>query len=175
MGSTGKRCERSIDIYEPAFSDDAFVAYPTPNPQRRLKMGLKVKPRDLKDGVLLYCGESEEGYGDFASVSLKNGHVEFRFDVGAGPVVIRSSKQLVPNEWVAVSVSRQAGEGKLVVNGEPAVTGRTQGSHKPLKMHTPLYVGGYDKERININPGVGVEGGFNGCISEVGVNAKLEM
>lgn len=167
LGKQGKHCETDINIYEPAFSDDAFIAYPTPNITRRLKMALKIKPKDLNDGVLLYCGESEEGYGNFASLTMKNGHIEFRFDVGSGPVIIRSSKQLVANEWVAVTVTRYLGEGKLIVNGEPAVTGRTSGNHKPLTMLIPLYVGGYDRNRITLNPGVGVHGGFHGCISDV--------
>lgn len=130
-------------------------------------MNLKIKPRDLNDGVLLYCGESEEGYGHFTSLALKNKHLEFRFDVGSGPAIIKSSKELKPNEWVAVTVSRYLGEGKLVVNGEAPVSGRTPGGHKPLSLHTPLYVGGYDEERIKLNPGVGVEGGFHGCVSAV--------
>lgn len=84
LGKTGTRCERDTTIYEPAFSNNAYVAYPTPNPQRRLKMTLKIKPRHLKDGVLLYCGESEEGYGHFTSLAMKDKHLEFRFDVGNG-------------------------------------------------------------------------------------------
>lgn len=130
-------------------------------------MNLKIKPRSLQDGVLLYCGESEEGYGHFTSLTLKDKHLEFRFDVGSGPAIIRSSKELTPNEWVAVTVSRYLGEGKIVVNGEPAVSGRSPGGQKALSLHTPLYVGGYDAERIKLNVGVGVEGGFDGCVSAV--------
>lgn len=84
LGKTGKRCERDISVYEPAFSHNAYIAYATPNPQRRLKMTLKIKPRNLRDGVVLYCAESEEGYGHFTSVTVKDKHVEFRFDVGNG-------------------------------------------------------------------------------------------
>lgn len=84
MGKAGRRCEREIGIYEPAFSNDAYIAYPTPKPQRRLKVSLKFKPKDVNDGILLYCGESEEGHGDFASLTIKDRHVEFRFDIGNG-------------------------------------------------------------------------------------------
>lgn len=87
LGKTGNRCERDVHIVEPAFSNNAYVAYPTPNPQRRLKMTLQIKPRHLRDGVLLYCGESEEGYGHFVSLSLKDKHLEFRFDVGSGKLI----------------------------------------------------------------------------------------
>lgn len=77
------------------------------------------------------------------------------------------------NEWVAVTVSRYLSEGKLVVNGGPPVSGRLPGGHKPLSLHTPLYVGGYDEERIKLNTGVGVTGGFDGCVSAVSIDAFI--
>ena len=30
------------------------------------------------DGIFLYAGQSEDGTGDFMSLTLKDGHVEFR-------------------------------------------------------------------------------------------------
>lgn len=83
MGKTGPRCEREIQINQPAFNKNAFIAY-TVSKQRRLKYSMKFKPNSTVDGLLLYCGETEEGYGDFASLALKDQHVEFRFDVGNG-------------------------------------------------------------------------------------------
>lgn len=87
-----------------------------------------------------------------------------------GPTIIKSAEELEPNKWVPVTVSRYLGEGKLVVNGGPQVSGRTPGGHRPLSLHTPLYIGGYDQERIKLNEGVGVEGGFDGCVSAVSLN-----
>lgn len=84
LGHVGGRCEKEVAIYEPGFTDDAYIAYPTPKLQRRLKVSLKFKPKDLNDGILLYCSESEEGHGDFASLTIKDRRLEFRFDVGSG-------------------------------------------------------------------------------------------
>lgn len=64
-------------------------------------------------------------------------------------------------------MSRYLSEGKLIVNGEQPVSGRLPGGNKPLSLHTPLYVGGYDEERIKLNAAVGVTGGFDGCVSAV--------
>lgn len=89
FGRAGARCEKEIQINEPAFSDDAYVAYPPPKPHRRLKMSLKIKPRDLSDGLILYCGETDEGHGDFASLSIKDRHLEFRYDSGNGKIFFR--------------------------------------------------------------------------------------
>ena len=84
LGVAGRRCEREINIYEPAFTKDAYIAYPPLPTQHRFKASLKIKPRSLDDGILLYASENDEGYGDFASVALKDGHVEFRYNVGNG-------------------------------------------------------------------------------------------
>lgn len=45
---------------------------------------MKVKPSDVSDGILLYAGETEEGDGEFASLAIRNRHIEFRFDNGTG-------------------------------------------------------------------------------------------
>lgn len=75
-------------MYEPAFSDDAYVAYQAPKQQRKLKVSLKVKPSDLNDGILLYSGETEEGHGDFVSLAIRDRRIEFRFDAGNGKFFI---------------------------------------------------------------------------------------
>ncbi|XP_031342212.1 basement membrane-specific heparan sulfate proteoglycan core protein isoform X8 [Photinus pyralis] len=170
LGRAGRRCEQEISVYEPAFSKDAYIAYPTPRPQRRLKVSLKFKARDLRDGILLYCAESEEGHGDFASLSIKDRHVEFRFDVGSDPVVIRSDREVQPGEWIAVTASKFLNEGRLLVNGDAPVTQRVPGNHKALNLQTSLYVGGIDKQKVHLNHGVGVDAGFDGCISEISVS-----
>lgn len=41
------------------------------------------------DGLLLYNGYSTDGTGDFISLALNNATIEFRYDLGTGPAVIR--------------------------------------------------------------------------------------
>lgn len=67
---------------------------------------------------------------------------------------------------MAISASRTASEGRLIVNGEAPVTGRSYRVHKGLNLHTLLYIGGVD-ESITINRGVEVDEGFNGCVTDV--------
>ena len=43
-----------------------------------------MKANSLKDGIIMYCAESREGQGDFASIAIKNRFLEFRFDTGSG-------------------------------------------------------------------------------------------
>jgi len=41
------------------------------------------------DGLLLYNGYSTDRAGDFLSLTLRQGFVEYCFDLGTGPAIIR--------------------------------------------------------------------------------------
>ena len=47
-----------------------------------------IKPNKA-DGLFLYNGQKMDRTGDFISLNLINGYVEFRFDLGSGAAVIR--------------------------------------------------------------------------------------
>lgn len=44
-----------------------------------------------------------------------------------GPVVIKSRKPLLANEWVTVNIARVMNQGKLIVEGQEPVTGNLRG------------------------------------------------
>ncbi|CAN7986822.1 unnamed protein product [Ixodes hexagonus] len=185
FGRTGLRCERGkctlfrsqISIVEPAFSDDAFVAYPTPNGSlSSLKVNMKVKPKSLDDCLLVYCAQYPDQKGDFTSIGIRNGSVEFRFDTGSGPAVIRHPERLHPNEWITLSASRDAQDGALVVNDGHRATGRSPGHTRGVNLNIPMYVGGVDKSKIKVHPDAGVSHGFEGCVAHIEVNnVKVDL
>ena len=41
------------------------------------------------DGLIFYNGYVKRPSGDFISLALKDGYVEFRFDLGTGPAYVR--------------------------------------------------------------------------------------
>lgn len=41
------------------------------------------------NGLIFYNGQKTDGKGDFISLSLNEGILEFRYDLGKGPAVIR--------------------------------------------------------------------------------------
>lgn len=49
---------------------------------------MRIKPRQVKDSLLVYCSQTEEGQGDFSSISIKDKRIEFRFDSGSGKISI---------------------------------------------------------------------------------------
>lgn len=69
-------------------------------------------------GLILYNGQKKGGDGDFVSLGLNNSYVEFRFDVGSGPAVIRSDHPIRIGEWHTVVLSRtkKQGTGQFVKN-----------------------------------------------------------
>ena len=61
------------------------------------------KPED-RDGMLLYNGYTTDRMGDFISLGLVDGYVEFRFDLGTGPAVIR---YVVVDEFTCIFTYQQ--------------------------------------------------------------------
>ncbi|XP_052124491.1 basement membrane-specific heparan sulfate proteoglycan core protein isoform X6 [Frankliniella occidentalis] len=176
MGKIGRNCEYDVAIQDPAFSNGAYIAYPTPKTPKKLKMTLRINPADVKDALVMYSAQNDDGSGDFAALSIRDRHFEFRFDAGTGTSVLRSKRELHRGEWFVVSLSRDTGVARLSVDGEPPVTQRLHGSPKPLNLQTPLYIGGYDTQKIKLAPGMNVDQGFTGCISAVDVaSLSLEL
>lgn len=122
---------------------------------------------DSKDGILMYCAETDEGLGDFVAILVKDRHIEFRYDIGTGVAIIKSNHILQPGVWTHVSVNRDFKDGNLTVNGEPTIQGRSPGSARTMTLYTPLYIGGVDRRRIAVNINAGVNRTFRGCISDV--------
>lgn len=81
--------------------------------------------------------------------------------------MIRSERDVTPGEWTSVSVGRNFREGQIAVNDDAPVVGQSPGQTRGLNLKTPLYVGGYDRQRIRLADGVGVKRGFSGCVREV--------
>jgi agrin len=74
------------EIFIPEFHADtsAYLALPRlENVARAFSLEIWFMTRALS-GLLLYDGQLVGGRGDFISLNLVNGHVQFRFDLGSG-------------------------------------------------------------------------------------------
>lgn len=59
------------------------------------------------EGVLFYSAyRSSATIVDFISLAMKNGYLEFRYNLGSGSNLIRSSSQLTLGQWYDVYASR---------------------------------------------------------------------
>ncbi|XP_037299981.1 basement membrane-specific heparan sulfate proteoglycan core protein isoform X7 [Manduca sexta] len=169
---TGKNCEVRQSIEYPAFTGSAYLAIKPPVTSRLLNMSMKVKPtQPVADGIIMYCAESSRGYGGFTSLAVRNGRLEFRYDLGGGsnPVVLTSNRTLPANEWTDVHVARFGGSVSLKISNQPIYERRLDRPSETLKFETPMFVGGVD-DSIVLNNNTGVTGGFSGCIRDVMIN-----
>ena len=173
IGRAGDACEKKRNITTPAFSGESFVSYPAPkHVLRRLTFKIKFKPKSVRDSVLVYAGQNADGSGDFTSLSIKEGRLEFRFDTGSGPAVIRSRGEVSLDTWHVVRVVRKLREGQLELDDEEPVTGKSPGTTRGLNIRTPFYFAGWNHEAVSLSKHVGTEQGFIGCIGQIILDGK---
>ncbi|XP_044524562.1 agrin [Gracilinanus agilis] len=126
-------------------------------------------------GVLFYNGQKTDGKGDFVSLALHGGHLEYRYDLGKGAAVIRSKEPIALNKWTQVSLERNGRKGAMRVNDGDRVLGESPKSrkmpHTVLNLKEPLYVGGAP-DFSKLARAAAVSGGFDGAIQMVSLKGR---
>ena len=89
MANCCPRCSET-DFTIPSFNGSSYLQLPglSHSFMSFIEIKIVVKPR-TPNGLFLYNGNRMDGSGDFISLNLVNSFVEFRFDLGSGPAVIR--------------------------------------------------------------------------------------
>ncbi|XP_068096834.1 agrin isoform X5 [Hyperolius riggenbachi] len=151
MGREGEFCEKVSD------QDLNLPFLPHFNGYSYLEMkGLQTFATDITDklamevvflsssptGLLFYNGQKTDGKGDFVSLALHDGHLEYRYDLGKGAAVIRSKEKIPLNTWVSVTIERNGRKGQMRINNKEQVTGESPTPHTALNLKESLYVGG---------------------------------
>ena len=73
----------------PAFDGTAYIEMPRLQAYTRLTLEIEFKTFEI-NGILLYNGQTLSGEGDFTSLAIKDSHIEFRYNLGSGTVILRS-------------------------------------------------------------------------------------
>ncbi|XP_031421932.1 basement membrane-specific heparan sulfate proteoglycan core protein isoform X9 [Clupea harengus] len=120
----------------------------------------------LYAGMILYNGQKRTTGADFISLGLVGGRPEFRFDVGSGMATIRYPTPIRLGEFHTVELVRNNTLGTLIVDGEPAINGSSQGRFQGLDLNEDLHVGGYPNYSQLANT-AGLKTGFVGCIRQL--------
>ncbi|XP_074625452.1 basement membrane-specific heparan sulfate proteoglycan core protein-like isoform X6 [Acropora palmata] len=174
-GFFGERCEQGIPIDTPMFEGNSFMSFPgIEGAARQLKFSMKFMVLKWRQNMLLlYNGQKTYPYrGDFISLAINDGHVEFRFDMGSGPGLLRSAKTFSLGIWHTVTIRRQLDEAIMKFDDEPAVKGYSRCCLVGLNLGLDLFIGGVDNfAAVGINK-IGVSTGFFGCISRVSVDGR---
>ena len=153
----------AVDV--PLFSGSSYAIYPPlSNTFAITSLSMRIRPAN-NTGLILYSAQLLKGR-DFIALVLNAGVIEFIYDLGTGPVTIRSSTHLTLDQWHTVEAYRQGRSGQLVVDGNLPQTGTSPGSFTSLQLGDNLYLGGVANYSDVIKQ-VGVENGFHGCIKDV--------
>uniref|UniRef100_A0A674GJY3 Agrin n=1 Tax=Taeniopygia guttata TaxID=59729 RepID=A0A674GJY3_TAEGU len=175
LGRHGDLCQQGSEQdpavpFLPQFSGSSYLELPglqsfVPGLPDRMSLDLVLLARRPR-GLILYNGQRSDGGGDFVSLALHGGHLEFRFDLGKGPALLRSREPVPLDTWVSVRLERSGRKGVLRVNGGPAVTGESPVPHMVLNLKEPLYLGGAP-DFSRLARAAAVSSGFEGALQKV--------
>ncbi|NXO75657.1 AGRIN protein, partial [Sitta europaea] len=179
MGREGDFCERVTEQdqsmpFLPEFNGFSYLelnGLQSFVPDLQDKMAMEVVFLAKKpDGMIFYNGQKTDGKGDFVSLALHEGHLEYRYDLGKGPALLRSKEPVPLNTWVSVQLERSGRKGELRVNNSHRVTGESPKSrkvpHMVLNLKEPFYIGGAP-DFSKLARAAAISSGFEGAVQRV--------
>ncbi|XP_040007845.1 basement membrane-specific heparan sulfate proteoglycan core protein isoform X2 [Xiphias gladius] len=172
LGKFGNKCMDGELVTTPLFDGvESYIAYPPlTNIHDDLRVELEFKPLD-RDGLMFFCGGKKMKVEDFVAISMVEGHVEFRYELGTGQAILLSPEPVSLGQWHRVVAERNKKAGHLRVDQGPVERKTSPGKAQGLNIHTPMYLGGVPKMDILPKP-ANVSEMFEGCIGEVSINNK---
>ncbi|XP_036802655.1 agrin isoform X5 [Oncorhynchus mykiss] len=177
MGREGLHCEQVSDkkgAYMPFFSGDSYLELKGlhtygHNLHQKVSM-MVVLMANESNGMIFYNGQKTDGKGDFISLSLNDGILEFRYDLGKGPAVIRSKDKIKMGVWNTVNLERASRKGEININGKDPVRGESPKSrknqHTALNLKESLFVGGAPDFSRQARA-ASLKDGFKGAIQKI--------
>ncbi|XP_032935509.1 basement membrane-specific heparan sulfate proteoglycan core protein isoform X4 [Catharus ustulatus] len=168
LGKTGERCTEGEVVNVPSFDEEgAFISYPPlTNVHHELRLEVEFLPL-APDGLLLFSAGKAAPVEDFVALAMIGGHLEFRYELGSGPAVLRSAEPVALGQWHWVTAERVHKDGTLVVDDAAPVKRSSPGKSQGLNLRSPLYLGGTEP---HLRPPTNVS--FRGCIGEVSISGK---
>ncbi|CAL8325836.1 unnamed protein product [Merluccius merluccius] len=172
LGKSGNKCMGGELVTTPMFDGEAsYIAYPPlTNIHDDLRVELEFKPLE-RDGLMFFCGGEKIKVEDFVAVSMVDGHVEFRYELGTGQAILRSPEPVSLGQWHRVVAERNMKEGHLRLDQGSMEKKTSPGRSQGLNIHTPMYLGGVRDMDILPKP-ANISELFKGCIGEVSINNK---
>ncbi|KAF3861171.1 hypothetical protein F7725_001426 [Dissostichus mawsoni] len=140
LGKSGDKCMQGELVTTPLFDGEAsYIAYPPLSiVHDDLKVELEFKPLHA-NGLMFFCGGRKMKVEDFVSVSMVDGHVEFRYELGTGQAVLLSSAPVSLGQWHRVVAERIRGGGPAGGPGAPGeedVSGESPGCRSTTRSWT---------------------------------------
>ncbi|XP_072888416.1 agrin isoform X6 [Hemitrygon akajei] len=183
MGREGEFCERESEkdqgnAFIPNFNGYSYLEMNgihtfSDDLSQKLSMEVVFLPMD-HNGMIFYNGQKTDGRGDFVSLNLRDGYLEFKYDLGKGPAVIRSKERIPLNEWNVVTVERNGRKGLMQINKGESISGESPKSrkapHTGLNLKEALYVGGAP-DFNKFARAAAITSGFTGAIQKMSIKS----
>ena len=164
------------------------MALPTlRNSHRSLQISLEFKP-EMFDGVLLYSGQEPNLDGDFISIVINQGFVEFRlvlecfklkihvkleirFDCGMGEGILRSDIPVILNAWNTLNIYRDGRNAWMQLNQGQQIFGHSKGLFSRITFRLETFLGG-SPNISQIEKRVHTNKGLVGCVRALQINDR---
>ncbi|XP_047536585.1 agrin-like isoform X2 [Vanessa atalanta] len=167
---TGVNCESHIKdappttyIETPSFDGTSYIRLKPLKAYHKLNIDIEFKAFS-ENGVILYNQQKSDGTGDFVSLALVNGYLEFRYNLGNGAIILTSLEKITLNEYHKVSAKRYHRDGILSVDDMEDVVGQSSGSLKALDLAEDAYIGSVPTNYSRVYDNIGTRTGFIGCV-----------
>ncbi|XP_068097693.1 basement membrane-specific heparan sulfate proteoglycan core protein isoform X5 [Hyperolius riggenbachi] len=172
LGKSGDKCMDGVMVNTPSFNGEtSFISYPSlTNIHNDLRVDLEFKPLST-DGLLFFSGGTGAPVNDFVSLTMAQGHLEFRFQLGSGIAILRSADPISLGQWHRASAERINKDGTLLIDGNQPVKRSSPGKSQGLNLKTLMYLGGVDNT-VELPADVNVTQPYQGCIGDVSINNK---
>ncbi|CAH3181076.1 unnamed protein product [Porites lobata] len=125
-------------------------------------MSLEIKT-EAQNGVILWQGERRDHF----AIGLRDGFLEFRFELGSGPAVLQSLSPVNDSQWHSIKVYRSFSEGSLKVDYDDHVNGTSAEGSKGLNINQGYNIfmgGGHNIAKMTHAK---FNTGFSGCIKNI--------
>lgn len=125
-------------------------------------------------GMIFYNGQKTDGKGDFISLALHDGYLEYRYDLGKGAAVIKSKEPIPLNTWINVLLERNARKGVMRINNGERIMGESPVPHAHLNLKEPLYVGG-TPDFSKLARAAAISTSFEGAIQKISIKGVIVL
>ncbi|XP_063001126.1 agrin [Elgaria multicarinata webbii] len=177
MGREGEFCESVTELdqtvpFLPEFNGFSYLEMNglqtfVPDLQEKMTMEVVFLAKN-PSGMIFYNGQKTDGKGDFISLALHDGYLEYRYDLGKGAAVIKSKEPIPLNTWISVFLERNARKGVMRIDNGERIMGESPLPHTSLNLKEPLYVGGaFDFSKLARAAAMSTS--FDGAIQKISI------
>ncbi|PBC30144.1 Basement membrane-specific heparan sulfate proteoglycan core protein [Apis cerana cerana] len=167
LGYNGQNCEKLAEItYDVAFRGDGWLELDKNvmiHEEEREVLGFEISTNKTR-GLIMWHGQipSNLNPDHYMALAVVDGYVEYQYDLGTGPVVIRVTAQKVDDgERHRIILKRQGSDGSIELNGEHMESSTSYGTQQDLNTRGNVYLGGVPDYAMTYGK---YQEGFSGCI-----------